>query len=441
MRKRGIARQIGLTHEVRLNILILFAFSVFFVASLPVFAQTPVTPASPAVQGAKPPGGTDSFVLARAVHLVEDQGPEGAGLVVDLTDEVKTRVEALANPARLVIDLEGAAFSAGVTTSSSKGLGPVSAWRAGLFMLGQSRIVLELARPALIERVDFVRQGGTVRLVAQIKAVPQARFEEQAKADQARRLATRAQLTGPLGTRQAGAKPLLVIDPGHGGIDPGASGGKGEIEKELVLAVGKALRKAIEADGRIEVQMTRDDDRFIPLAERVAFARSKGAALFVSLHADSLAGEVDVRGASVYTLGDRASDADAARAAEKENRADQVAGLDLSDEAREGVDDILFDLARRETRLFSQIVARNTASAIQKGARLHKTPLRSAGFKVLRAPDMPSILIELGYLSNAEDVAALSSESTRAKLAQGLGEALVRFLTSGRDAISTKVPD
>ena len=160
--------------------------------------------------------------------------------------------------------------------------------------------------------------------------------------------------------------------------------------------------------------------------------------LFVSLHADSLSGEGDVRGASVYTLSDRASDADAARAAEKENRADLMAGLDAGEDKREGVEDILFDLARRETRIFSQIVARNAASAIQKGARLHKSPLRSAGFRVLRAPDMPSILVELGYLSNAEDLAVLASESSREKLGAGLGEALVRFMISGRDAISTK---
>jgi N-acetylmuramoyl-L-alanine amidase len=392
----------------------------------------------PAVPGAKPAEPPDSGVLARAVHLVDDQGAESVGLVVDLSSQVRTRVEALADPPRLVIDLEGTRIQAGL---SARGLGPVSAWRAGLFMLGQSRIVLDLARPALIEQVDFVRQAGAVRLVAQVRAVPQARFDEQARADQARRLAARPAQAVPLGTRQAGARPLLVLDPGHGGLDPGASGSKGESEKELVLAVAKALRRVIEADARIEVQMTREDDRFIPLAERVAFARSKGAALFVSLHADSLVGEAEVRGASVYTLGDRASDADAARAAEKENRADQAAGLDLRDEAREGVDDILFDLARRETRLFSQIVARSSASALQKGARLHKTPLRSGGFRVLRAPDMPSILIELGYLSNPEDVAILAGESSREKLAQGLGEALVRFLLSGRDAILTKAPD
>lgn len=411
---------------------------VFGLGAAALRAQEPASPAGPAASGGKIVAGPDSLVIGRALHLVEDQGAEGAGLVIDLTQEVRTRVEALASPARLVIDLDGVAFAPGTQTASTKGMGPVSAWRAGLFMLGQSRIVLELARPALVERVDFVRQAGAVRLVIQIKAAPQAKFDEQAKADQARRLATRQPEVAVQTGRKPGAKPLLVLDPGHGGIDPGASGPKGEAEKDLVLALGKALRKAIEADGRIEVQMTREDDRFIPLGERVAFARSRGAALFVSLHADSLVGEGDVRGASVYTMSDRASDADAARAAEKENRADLAAGLDAGEDKREGVDDILFDLARRETRLFSQLVARHAASALQKGARLHKTPLRSAGFRVLRAPDMPSILVELGYLSNAEDIAVLMGESSRDRLAADLGEALVRFVISGRDAISTK---
>lgn len=388
------------------------------------------------------PNAADSPTIGRALHLVETPGAAGtsgaAGLVIDLSREVKARVEVLGAPNRLVVDLDGVIFAGGAGAMSGKGAGPVAAWRAGLFMLGQSRIVLDLSRPAVIERVDFVRQSGVVRLVAEIKAVPQAVFDERVREDQAKRLATWAPDTGAVAPRTAGSKPLIVIDPGHGGIDPGASGPKGEAEKDIVLAVGKALRKTIEADGRVEVQLTRDDDRFIALGERVAFARRRGAALFVSLHADSLFGESDVRGASVYTLSERASDAAAERAAEKENRADQLAGLDTSDDKREGIDDILFDLARRETRLFSQIVARNTVSAIQKGARLHKTPLRSAGFRVLRAPDMPSILIELGYLSNAEDLAGLTHGPARETLARDLGKALVRFVVSGRDAISVK---
>lgn len=401
-------------------------------------AQNSPSAAPRPATGTKSASGVDSPVIGRALHLVEAVGTEGAGLVIDLTREVKARIEVLGEPNRLVVDLDGVVFAGGPGMTSSKGVGPVAAWRAGLFMLGQSRIVLDLSQPAMIERVDFVRQAGVVRLVAEIKPVSQAVFDERVRADQSKRLTARAPENDAITPRKAGAKPLLVIDPGHGGIDPGASGPKGEAEKDIVLAVAKALRKTIEADGRIEVQLTRDDDRFVALAERVAFARKRGAALFVSLHADSLFGEGEVRGASVYTLSDRASDAAAERTAEKENRADQLAGVDIGEDKREGVDDILFDLARRETRLFSQIVARNAVLALSKGARLHKTPLRSAGFRVLRAPDMPSILVELGYLSNAGDLAALSSGTARDSLAASLGEALVQFVVSGRDAISAK---
>jgi N-acetylmuramoyl-L-alanine amidase len=173
--------------------------------------------------------------------------------------------------------------------------------------------------------------------------------------------------------------------------------------------------------------MTREDDRFISLNERISFARSREAALFVSLHADSLSGEPDVRGASVYTLSERATDAAAARAAEKENRADLLAGLDADEEAKGGIETILVDLARRETRAFAQIAARQTVNALGS-TRLHKTPMRAAGFRVLRAPDMPSILIELGYLSNATDLAGLMEERTRDGLVAALAEALEAFV-------------
>lgn len=428
--------------RLRLAIVLMLLFFAFSGGGQPLFAQPAGVPALSGMPAGPATAATDSVAIGRAVHLVVDPGGEGAGLVVDLSAETKANVEALNDPPRLVIDLEGVTFSGALSATSGKGVGPVSGWRVGGFLTGRSRIVLDLAKSALIERIDFVRQAGAVRLVAQVQGVPSARFLDQVRADRERRLASRKPDAEPAPiARKPGQKPLIVIDPGHGGIDPGASGAKGEVEKDLVLAVGRALRKALIQDARIEVQMTREDDRFIPLGERVSFARSRGAALFISLHADSLAGEADVRGASVYTLGDRASDADAARAAEKENRSDQIAGLDVTDEAREGVDDILFDLARRETRMFSQIVARHAASAIRQGARLHKTPLRSAGFRVLRAPDMPSILVELGYLSNPEDVAMLTSEAAREKLAQAMAEAFIRFVISGRDAISAKAPE
>jgi len=383
----------------------------------------------------------DAPNIGHAIHLVPGNDSQSAGLVIDLTREAVTRFEVLENPDRLVIDLEGVVFPGSAALASTKGQGPVSAWRAGLVFLGQSRIVLDLAKPAIVERIDVVRQAGVPRLVVQVHTTDRARFAERAAVDRAKRSDARnkAQSEGTP-PRDAKAKPLLVIDPGHGGIDPGASGLKGEAEKDIVLAVAKAMKAIIEQDGRIEVQLTREDDRFIALGERVAFGRARGAALFVSLHADSLSGEKDVRGASVYTLSDRASDANAARAAEKENRADLLAGVDVTEEQREGVDDILFDLARRETRLFSQIVARRSVAALESGSRVHKTPLRSAGFRVLRAPDMPSILVELGYLSNPDDLAALSSDAGRNQLAKSLGRALVDFMMHGRNAVSGNSP-
>lgn len=403
----------------------LLAFCLLLLLGAPLGAQDPV-----------PPAGGESPAVVRAIHLVED-GDKGAGLVLDLTREVETRVQVLADPPRLVIDLPGAAFAAGATLADARGRGPVSAWRAGLFMLGQSRVVLDLAAPALIERRDFVRQAGMVRLVLAVQPVPAARFEELAAQDRKARLAQRVPEPAPVGSpRAANAKPLIMLDPGHGGIDSGALGPKGEHEKDLVLAGALALKAALEADGRVEVAMTRDNDTFIALGERVRMARAKGAALFVSLHADSLRAERDVRGASIYTLSERASDRQAEAAAEKENRADESAGLEAEDETREGVEDILFDLARRETRLFSHVVANEAAGAFKKHNRLHKVPLRAAKFRVLKAPDVPSILIELGYLTNVEDTKLLGDNAERAALAKDLGAALLDFVFTKRQAIA-----
>lgn len=366
-------------------------------------------------------------ILAYDVHLVEDQGPDSAAVIIDLSREAPTRIEALANPPRLTIDLEGAALAGTGARSGQRVVGPISGFRAGLFLGGQTRIVLDLARPTLIERMDVVRQGRIVRLVVQVRAVSAERFAQQAAADAAlrrKRAAVRAPVSGP---RKADSRPLIVLDPGHGGIDPGASGAKGEAEKDIVLAIALAVRDALRAGGRVAVEMTRDDDRFVPLRDRVDFARERSAALLVSLHADTLAGESDVRGASVYTLAERATDDAAARAAEKENRADLAAGIDAGDDVRSGVESVLMDLARRETRSFSQLAARDAVAALRDGFRLHKTPVRGAGFRVLRAPDMPSILIELGYLSNAEDLAALVDPAQQKRMGGMLARALERF--------------
>lgn len=368
-----------------------------------------------------------SPVVARAIHLVEGQQAETFAIIIDLSEETTMRHEVIRGPDRLVIDLERTVVAASAQRVNGKLLPAIGALRAGLFMAGHSRIVVDLAKPVLVERTDFVRQSGVARLVVQLRMTSAEAFEAQARLDSAKRIASRATRPTPPPNGKSDPRPLIVIDPGHGGIDPGASGPKGEAEKDIVLAVGRSLRARLERSGKVRVVMTREDDRFISLNERMSFARSREAALFVSLHADSLAGEPDVRGASVYTLSDRATDAAAARAAEKENRADLLAGLDADEEAKGGVENILVDLARRETRVFAQIAARQTVSALG-ASRLHKTPMRAAGFRVLRAPDMPSILIELGYLSNTTDLAGLMDDQTRSGLVVSLAEALEAFV-------------
>lgn len=406
-----------------------------FLLGLPTFFAGPAQAQGPQVAPPVPQGAP---VVIRAIHPVEGASPDLFALVIDLSEETTFRHEVLAAPDRLVIDLDRSLVSVGAQRMTGKPLPAIGALRAGLFMAGQSRIVIDLARPVLVERADFVRQGGVARLVVQLRVTSAEAFLAQARLDAAKRLSSRNMRPEPPPEENRDPRPLVVIDPGHGGIDPGASGVKGETEKDIVLAVGLALRERLVASGKVRVAMTREDDRFISLNERVNFARAREARLFVSLHADSLSGEPDVRGASVYTLADRATDALAARAAEKENRADLIAGLDADEEARGGIETILVDLARRETRAFAQIAARQTVNAL--ASRTHKTPLRGAGFRVLRAPDMPSILIELGYLSNPQDSRALADRSEQKALAEMLANGLEAFVLATSRPDAAQVP-
>jgi N-acetylmuramoyl-L-alanine amidase len=223
------------------------------------------------------------------------------------------------------------------------------------------------------------------------------------------------------------AQPLVVIDPGHGGIDNGTQAASGETEKSIVLEFGLLLRDQLEKSGKFRVIMTRTDDTFIPLGERVHLARNRQAALFISIHADALArGDGNAQGATIYTLSEKASDAAAARLAEHENRADVIAGLDLSAEP-DDVADILIDLARRETKTFSVQFARALVGEMRNATRLHKVPMKSAGFRVLRAPDVPSVLIELGYVSNRRDLKSLTSDAWRARTATAIAQAVDAF--------------
>lgn len=222
--------------------------------------------------------------------------------------------------------------------------------------------------------------------------------------------------------------PLVVLDPGHGGRDPGAPGVDGVTEKALTLEAARAIRDALLASGRVRVAMTRDDDSFVPLQQRTDIGRRLGAALFLSLHCDSAADPL-AAGGTLYTLSDVASDKEAARMAARENRADLLAGVDLGSE-RADIASLLIDLAQRRTMGVSARYADLLAREVAPAMRLHARPRRMAALMVLKAPDMPSVLFELGYVSNAEDAQALVSPEGRARLAAAVRRATEIYLAT-----------
>ena len=300
-------------------------------------------------------------------------------------------------------------------------------------MQGGSRIVIDLT-PAGADREALAldaTDSQPARLVLDLAAVDRETFLRTiALENRAPRPEAKIRGPEPAGRIPGDPRPLVVLDPGHGGIDNGTHAPSGENEKEIVLEFGLLLRDKLEKTGKYRVVMTRTDDTFIPLADRVRLARQRQASLFISIHADALArGEGDAQGATVYTLSETASDAEAARLAEAENKADVIAGVDLTAEPGD-VADILIDLAQRETKTFSTQFARTLVGEIKSVARMHKNPLKSAGFKVLKAPDVPSVLVELGYVSNRGDLKLLTSEAWRSRTADSIVQAVDTFFTT-----------
>lgn len=351
--------------------------------------------------------------------------------VVDLSRKIDITAFMLADPYRVVVDLPRTTFKLPANTGvQARGL--VKAFRYGLIMQGGSRIVLDTKAPVRLEKsfVIDAAEGQPARFVLDLVATDRASFMRNITlANRSAQQSASARPSDAPPKVEGDARPLIVIDPGHGGIDNGAKGTGGELEKDVVLAFALTLREKLEAQGKYRVAMTRSEDEFIALGERVRFARSRNAALFVSVHADALPKREGLaEGATVYTLSENASDAEAARLAETENKADVIAGVDLTAEP-DDVANILVDLAQRETKTFSMQFARTVVEELKSAARLHKHPLKSAGFKVLLAPDVPSVLVELGYMSTKDDVKQLTSANWRARTAQALAQAVDAYFT------------
>lgn len=410
----------------------------------------------------------------------------GTRIVIESSQPLAFRTFLLAAPNRLVIDVPTAQWR-----TSRSGFfqdRSVKGYRSGELADGLTRIVFDLATPALIDKAFVLPAGGTLknRLVVDVKPSTQNLFDADldrvlgdanlrsktlasapaAGASMSRTAANEVvaaavpaapqnvvlnqqlpvkkpgYLSSP--TRQAGSltpppppmapastsRRVIILDAGHGGHDPGAIGANKVREKEITLAMAKALKKELEDTGRYKVYLTRDTDIFIPLRQRVAIARAKGAELFISLHADKV-DRSNVRGASIYTLSEKASDGETARLADQENKAGMVSGVDLSGEEAD-VADILLDLAMREKMNESNLLARFLEESMRrKNIKLLPNSHRSAGFAVLKAPDVPSVLIEIGFLSNAEEAKLLNTNSFR--------ENMARALRDGVDAYFTKI--
>lgn len=377
-------------------------------------------------------------------------------MVLELSEPSTFRVFMLSDPYRIVIDLPDFQWKAGKTTSAG-----IRDIRQGQLEPGISRVVFDLESPMAVSNAFMLARGDgrPDRLVVDFAPVPASVFQsskgrvfgsltagapKNLAAPQAKVEIKPEAITPAAGgegflvpprkpeNRQAspaqpprGKKPLIVIDPGHGGDDPGAIG-SGAREKNVVLALGKELKKQLEATGQFEVMLTRDDDRYIRLSQRVAIARRRGADLFVSIHADSI-GNSGVRGASVYTLSEKASDAQTAMLADRENRSDIIAGVDLSVEDEE-VASILVDLAMRDTmnqsKFFANLLVRNMDDG---GIRILENPHRYAGFAVLKAPDIPSVLVEAGFMSNPKEAALLNTPEHRTKVARALRDGITAY--------------
>lgn len=366
--------------------------------------------------------------IAATAVTVEADGSK-TRLKVSLSRPVTAQASLMERPDRVVIDLPEVAFRLPPNSGRQKE-GLIASYRFGLFAPGRSRMVLELAQPALASsvRVEAGAPGGAALLVVELAGATREEFR-RAAGESAAKLA-RPSTEPAVPALGADPRPLIVIDPGHGGIDPGAITATGVTEKEIVLAFAQQLKKKIEASGRYRVMMTRDQDVFLSLEDRVRVARNARADLFISIHADSISGvQQEVRGLTVYTRAERASDAESARLADRENRADAVAGIESRDVPDE-ISDILQELTLRETRTFSHGFATRLVKEFESVVQLNKNPHRSARFHVLRAHDVPSVLVELGYLSSKQDLDQLMSPEWRGKMVSAMAVAVDRFFSS-----------
>lgn len=359
--------------------------------------------------------------------------PGATRFVVELNDNVEPRVFGLPDPYRVVIDLPEVDFDL-PEERIGDGAGLISKLRYGLFRPGTSRFVLDLETPSKVIKQFVLKPSGGKpwRLVLDLAPTTRADFVAamRPRAEDNPNPVTRVPVPS---TPRQNAKPVVVVDAGHGGVDPGAIGVSGIYEKKIALDYAREIVRQLKASGKYEVVMTRNRDIFLPLRERVRVSRAAGADLFLSLHANTHPKRT-TRGFSVYTLSDRASDKEAAALAALENKSDVIGGVNLGDYS-DDVQNILIDFAQAKTNELSVTFARDIlVKQVKTSASLLTRPWRSAGFAVLKAPDVPSVLVELGYISNPQEERLLVTGNHRRKLSAAIVKAVDAYFETTQSA-------
>ncbi len=425
-----------------------------------------------------------TFILVLLIHFVSPAlaldlkdvrfgaHPDKTRVVIELSEKINFKafiLPAEANrPYRLVVDLPDFNWKAGSIPPPKKTT--VQDVRSGTLKSGIKRLVIDLRKPAQIKKAFILPADSRkpTRLVIDFKTISRQAFaatsrktlgslnvgspdlktiiaKQTGTTNKTKKLKnispkgiitpprkpTTTKIKQPIKRKAPQRKPLIVIDAGHGGADPGAPGANHTHEKNVTLSTSKELKRQLERTGRYRVTLTRSKDKYLKLYKRVSIARKKEADLFISLHADSI-GKSNIRGASIYTLSNKASDAQTAKLAARENQVDLIAGVDLSHEDKD-VANILIDLAMRDTMNQSTFFANTVVSKMRSHhIRLLQKPHRYAGFAVLKAPDIPSVLIEMGFMSNKKEAQLLSTSSYQQKIAAAVTDSVNAYFTKIR---------